>query len=191
MSLVDEEGRPLDARLERTLLALVPRLKRCFPSIRDDATTTRVLEESARRVSGRERKMGGLERLNGYAWVTLKSVASSHLRRGESQVARRSIGGVAGERILAGTTALSNTHRDIERRVLAGQLLSAFTPGERRVCLMKHAGYTTREIAHALGRSAVSVDTMYCRARAKARRMAAEHVSSMPRRSGSRYPGAR
>lgn len=187
ITLVDDKGRPLEARIERTVLQLLPRMKRQFPSIRDEATTVQLLEETARRVAHRERERGALVRPHGYAWVTLKSVVSSHLRRGEARLAGHSIAGAAGIRLLAAAPARSHTHRDVERRVLAQQLLAALTPGERRVCLLKHAGYSTREIARLLGRSAVSVDTIYCRARAKARRMATEPTAAAPV-PGRRYP---
>ncbi len=48
--LVDPYGRPLDDRLQVVLRAMVPRLRRDFPAIRDDVLITDVLEQAGRSI---------------------------------------------------------------------------------------------------------------------------------------------
>ena len=72
---------------------------------------------------------------------------------------------------------------DIERRELLHQELAVITAHERRVCTMKAAGYSAGEIARFVGRSIASVDTVYSRAKAKARRLTATRRPPQVRRS--------
>jgi RNA polymerase sigma factor (sigma-70 family) len=167
--LLDENGRRVEAHIERVVMQLRVRLVRHFPSCRDEAVALDVLEEAARRLARRERRRGPIEKLHGYAWVTLRTVMMSRLRRGEGRVTGQSVASERGAILLARRCATFCTAADVERRVLIGQLLARLTPTERRVCTMKAAGYSTREIGGALGRSAMAIDTLYSRAKAKAR----------------------
>jgi RNA polymerase sigma factor (sigma-70 family) len=173
LTLVDEHGIPLEPRVARVLKQMRAKLRRQFPACRDELVTVDVLEEAGRRLLRRERRFGPIANLHGYAWVTIRSVMTSRLRRGESRLAERTIR----PRNLDALVSVHGTARhaaaDLERRVLAGQVLAALTSAERRVCTMKAEGYSTREIARLVGRSAGSVDTFYSRAKAKARRLVA------------------
>jgi DNA-directed RNA polymerase specialized sigma24 family protein len=60
--------------------------------------------------------------------------------------------------------------------VLVRELLAALTRDERRVCAMKAEGFSAGEIARAMGRSPASVDTLYSRAKARARRLAEPRI---------------
>src|SRR6188768_3656090 len=79
--LLDSKGNPFDERIERVLAALLPKLQRRFPNLQDEVALTEVMEEAGRRITNREARGGPLERIHGYAWVTVRSVATSHLRR--------------------------------------------------------------------------------------------------------------
>src|SRR5712671_6728897 len=85
--LVDETGHPLSPHVADALVSLVPRFHREFPLIQDQSVLTDFLEEAGRRIVKRERRSGPIEHLHGYAWVALRSVARSWLRRGSSRLA--------------------------------------------------------------------------------------------------------
>jgi RNA polymerase sigma factor (sigma-70 family) len=171
--LVDERGRPLEPRIEQVLLRMRGRLKRQFPACRDELTIVTVLEEAARRLLRRERRLGPIENLHGYAWVTLRSVIASNLRRSDARLAERIVRPRNLETLLAARRATLHTAADLERRVLIFQVLAVLSPDERRVCTLKAAGYSTGEIARHVGRSIASIDALYFRAKARARRLTA------------------
>lgn len=173
ITLVDERGAPLDPRVARVLTQMRGRLRRQFPACRDEQMTVDVLEEAGRRLLRRERQVGLIANLHGYAWVTVRSVMMSRLRRRDMRLMERTVSSRHGEALLASRRATRHTAADLERRVLLGQVLAVLSRDERRVCAMKAAGYSTGEIARQLGRSAASVDTFYSRAKAKARRLTA------------------
>src|SRR6266542_702349 len=86
LRLLDENGKPLGTRVEGVLERLLPRFQRQFPTFRDEVTLTEVFEEAGRRIVTREERSGPIEKLHGYAWVTLRSVATSWMRRGSSRL---------------------------------------------------------------------------------------------------------
>jgi len=169
--LIDEHGALVDPRVEGALLQMRGRLRRQFPACRDELTATEVIEEAARRLVRRERRIGHIEHLHAYAWVTLRSVMTSRLRRGDARLEERTVRSRAVDVLLASRLATRHTARELERRVLLGQLLAGLTEDERRVCAMKAEGYSAGEIARAMGRSRASVDTLYSRAKERARRV--------------------
>lgn len=195
MRLVDEHGAPLEPRVERVLKQMRPRLRRQFPACRDELVTVDVLEEAGRRLLRRERRSGPIANLHGYAWVTVRSVMTSKLRRGDARLAERTVGSSNLDALPSLRSATRHTMADLERRVLLGQVLAVLTFDERRVCRMKAAGYSTSEIARIVGRSVRAIDTCYSRAKAKARRLTnsqgarqkgCEHLPPVRRASGAR-----
>lgn len=179
ITLVDEHGAPFDPRVAGVLTQMRVRLRRQFPACRDDVLAVDVLEEAGRRLLRRERRLGPIANLHGYAWVTIRSVATSRLRRGDARVVEASVRTRDIDTLVAHRGGAHHSGADLERRVLLGQVLAALSRDERRVCAMKAAGYTAGEIAGVVGRTVASVDTLYSRARAKARRLTA------PRRAGT------
>jgi RNA polymerase sigma factor (sigma-70 family) len=189
MRLVDEHGAPLEPRVERVLKQMRPRLQRQFPACRDELVTVDVLEEAGRRLLRRERRSGPIANLHGYAWVTVRSVMTSKLRRGDARLAERTVGSRNLDALPSLRSATRHTMADLERRVLLGQVLAVLTFDERRVCRMKAAGYSTSEIARIVGRSMGAIDTCYSRAKAKARRLTNSQGTHLPwvrRASGAR-----
>jgi hypothetical protein len=81
LGLLDSNGKPLAERIQRALAKLLPKVRRQFPSLRDDLALTEIIEEAGRRIASREERGGPIEQLHAYAWVTLRSVATSHLRK--------------------------------------------------------------------------------------------------------------
>ena len=171
MVQVDEHGTPVDSRVEGALLQMRGRLRRQFPACRDELTAAEVFEEAARRLVRRERRAGRIENLHAYAWVTLRSVMTSRLRGSEARLEARTVRSRSADALLASRLATRHTARDVERRVLLGEVLAALTTAERTVCAMKAEGFSAGEIARAMGRSPASIDTLYSRAKARARRL--------------------
>jgi len=69
-------------RIQQMLRRLEPRLRQRFPLIRDEVVLTEILEEAGRLLVERELAAGPIEKLRGFAWVTVSNVAKSRLRRG-------------------------------------------------------------------------------------------------------------
>jgi RNA polymerase sigma factor (sigma-70 family) len=169
--LVNEAGRPFSAHVEDALVSLVPKFQRHFPVLRDDLTLVEVLEEAGRRIERREDQGGRIERLHGYAWVTLRSIATSRLRRGDGRMAQRTLTAEEGEAALDATPTREGTADHIERTILLREVLDTLTLDERLVCMWKKAGFSSQEIADRRGGTAAAVDTMLSRVRRKVRRL--------------------
>ena len=127
---------------------LLPRFQRQFPTFRDEVTLTEVFEEAGRRIVTREERSGPIEKLHGCAWVTLRSVATSWLRRGSSRLSQRTLGADESQAALSTVATGSGTPEQIERDILLREVLAQMTADERLVCLWKTAGFSSEEIAH-------------------------------------------
>ena len=171
LMLLDRDGRPLETRIARVLARLLPRLRRQFPQLRDEVTLTEVMERAGARLASKERRAGSIEKLHGYAWVTLRSVATSELRRSAARLIRNTLESEAGSVRLASAPATFGTPAEVERNILLRELLATLSQEERLVCIWKKAGFSSQEIAKYQGRSAASVDTMFSRAKQKLRRV--------------------
>ena len=182
LMLVDAAGRAIDPRITAVLKKMLPRFRRWFPSLRDDVALIEVLERAAQGIARREQRLGPLEHLDGYAWVTLRTVAVSRLRLGPARIADRTMKSEGNDELIASATAPTHTAGFVEGRVLLKQVLAQMTPHERRILVLKEAGFSTAEIARQLHRSAVSVDTACSRARAKARRLVNRQIIAAPTR---------
>ena len=179
LGLLDSNGTPLGDRIERVLAGLLPKLRRRFPNLQDDVAITEVMEEAGRRIASREARGGAIERLHGYAWVTVRSVATSHRRRPATRLIQHTLAPEASDEHIAVATAQFGSPEQMERDILLREVLAALSPEERMVCLWKMAGFSAQEIASALGRSVVSVDTLFSRATQKLR--GAVDISRLPR----------
>ena len=174
LGLLDSNGKPLGDRIERVLAGLLPKLRRRFPNLQDDVAITEVMEEAGHRIASREARGGPIERIHGYAWVTLRSVATSHIRRPATRLIQQ---------------AQFGSPEQVERDILLREVLARLSPEERMVCLWKMAGFSAQEIASALGRSVVSVDTLFSRAKQKIRSDVS--ISRPPRTTRQLDPQAR
>lgn len=172
MTLLGVAGEPLDSRIAGALYRLVPKFRRQFPHLVDEAVITELLEKAGQRLVAREKSGGPIAKLHGYAWVTLRSVALSELRRGALRVARRTLESDAGLSRLATLPARFGRPEDVERAALLRELLSTLSREERLICVWKKAGFSSQEIAKRLGGSAGGIDTIFCRAKAKLRKAA-------------------
>jgi DNA-directed RNA polymerase specialized sigma24 family protein len=168
--ILDGRGRPLPPNIEQTLLDLAPRFQREFPAFRDDLSLVEVLEEAGRKIVKTERA-SPIVRLHAYAWVTLRSVASSRLRRLNARLEQRTLTLEDGETAAESLPAKFGTAEEIERHILLREVLSVLTPEERLVCIWKMRGFTSEEIASRRGGTAVAVDTLLSRSRLRVRRL--------------------
>ena len=170
--LIDSRGKPLNTRLERVLHDLVPRFLRHFPMLRDDVVVAEVMEEDGRRIADREQQRGRpIEKPYGYAWVTIRSIATSRLRRPSSRVVQPTIRSAPSEVLLSKARADRGSPEQIERAIFFREVMAQLNDDEQVVCTLKKLGCSSREIADGLGTSVGAVDTMYCRVKEKLRRI--------------------
>ena len=189
LGLLDSNGKPLGDRIERVLAGLLPKLRRRFPNLQDDVAITEVMEEAGHRIASREARGGPIERIHGYAWVTVRSVATSHIRRPATRLIQQTLAQEASHEHIAVAQAQFGSPEQVERDILLREVLARLSPEERMVCLWKMAGFSAQEIASALGRSVVSVDTLFSRAKQKIRSDVS--ISQLPRTTRQLVPPKR
>ncbi len=166
--LLDPQGAPYAERLQQVLRPLVARGRREFPMLQDDAVVLAILEGAAARISAREQRAGPIVRAQGFAWVTVRNLTRSWLRRPDARVFTRTVAGSSGRSLLARAHA-EDAVAHIERAVLVQQVLKRLTPHERLVFRWKAAGYSSAEIARRCRTSAGAIDTLLSRARRRVR----------------------
>lgn len=172
LRLVDDEGNPLSARVDGVLSGLLVKFRRRFPSIRDEGDLTDVFEEAARRIVKRERQSGPIEKVHSYAWVTLRSIGLSWLRRGSSQIESRTVQSQGGQSILSTVVARDGSPEQIEQDILLHQLEAALTADEGLILTLKILGYSSAQIARRRGSTVNAVDVLLTRIKQKIRRVA-------------------
>lgn len=182
IGLLDSDGQPFAPRIERVLVQLLPRLRREFPSMQDEVGLAEIMEEAGRRIRHREER-GPIERLHGYAWVTVRSIAMSRMRLGSSKLNQKTLDSQAGNARLLATPTSRGTPDEVEQGVLLRELLQTLSQEERMICLWKKAGFSSQEIALHQGRTVVSIDTIFSRAKQKIRKaLGMEDVDDAPAR---------
>lgn len=169
IGLLDSDGQPFDPRIERVLIALLPRLRREFPSLQDEVGLAEIMEEAGRRIRHREQR-GPIERLHGYAWVTVRSIATSRMRLGSVKLHHKTLDSDAGHARLLTTPSSRGTAAEVEQAVLLRELLQTLSREERMICLWKKAGFSSQEIALHQRRTVVAIDTIFSRAKQKIRK---------------------
>lgn len=169
IGLLDSDGQPFHPRIERVLIQLLPRLRREFPSLQDEVGLAEIMEEAGRRIRHREQR-GPIERLHGYAWVTVRSIATSRMRLGSSKLHQKTLDSDAGNARLLATPTSRGTAADVEQAVLLRELLQTLSREERMICLWKKAGFSSQEIALHQRRTVVAIDTIFSRAKQKIRK---------------------
>lgn len=167
LGLLDANGKPFSSHVDGVLHELAPRLLRQFPALKDDAVLADVLEEAGRRIAEHERRAGPIERLHGYAWVTIRSVATSRMRRGSMRMERATLQGEETETVLSEIPSDVGTADDIERSILLDEVLSRLSDQERTLLMWKKAGFSSKEIARGLGTSVTAVDQLFHRVKDK------------------------
>ncbi len=189
LGLLDSNGKPLGDRIERVLAGLLPKLRRRFPNLQDDVAITEVMEEAGHRIASREARGGPIERIHGYAWVTVRSVATSHIRRPATQLIQHTLAPEASHEHIAVAQAQFGSPEQLERDILLREVLARLSPEERMVCLWKMAGFSAQEIASALGRS-VAGTAVSCRRSPAGSRSTARRSRRIGAVSAARRPPA-
>ena len=169
--LLGRTGELLETTIQAALNRLAARAVRQFPALRDDVALVEVLEEAGRRIAARQERAGPLANLHGYAWVTVRSVATSFMRRSAARLIQKTVEPRVSEQLLTSAPAVSCTPRDIEQQILMRQVLGKLSADERLVCIWKQAGFSSQEISRRVGRSAAAVDTVFSRAKSRLRRL--------------------
>lgn len=185
LTLLDECGQPLSPRVEQVLVSLAPKFQRHFPSFRDDLALVEALEEAGCKIVRREARTGPIERLHAYAWVTLRSVATSHLRRGPRRLEQRTLTSHEGEAAIESTPARFGSQEELERSILLRELLDRLPPAERVICVWRIEGLSSQEIAERRGGTAAAVDTLLSRIRRQLRTILACGGSLAPQARSS------
>jgi DNA-directed RNA polymerase specialized sigma24 family protein len=168
---VDRSGQPFHDRLQRILRLLEPRLRRHQPLIRDEVILTEILEEAGCLLVERELQVGPIEKLRGYAWVTVRNVKTSRLRRGSMRLQQATLDSVESTAFLVQLPAKRGTPDAIERHLLMDEIAESLSAEERHVYTWKKAGFSSQEIARYRGTSVAAVDTMFHRVKRKAQAM--------------------
>jgi RNA polymerase sigma factor (sigma-70 family) len=169
--LADANGQPLSERFQKVLRDLLPRLRRAFPNLRDEAVITNILEQAGQRISEREERYGTLAELHGYTWTTVKNAVISMQRGSDHMVQKASIRSAEADWMLAQLPAGSSDAASIEEAVLLSQALERLTAQEKQIAIWKKAGFSVEEIASHLNVSPGSVHQMYFRMRHRLRKM--------------------
>jgi RNA polymerase sigma factor (sigma-70 family) len=171
LGLVDESGQPFSPHVEDALTNLVARLQSRFPVFRDEFALRDVLEEAGRRIVKREQRSGSIANLRGYAWVTLRSIATSWLRRGSGRLAQETLGSAESEVAIASLPTQVGTPEETEHVILLREILAQLTPEERLVCVWKKAGFSSQQIAAHRRTSVGAINTLFWRTKRKIRNL--------------------
>jgi len=126
--LLDSNGKPIDSRIERVLAGLIPKLRRRFPSLQDEVVLADVVEEVGRRIATREERSGLIEHLHGYAWVTVRSVATSYLRRPATRLMQMTLEPEASQTCIALAATSYGSPEEVERGILLREALDTLPP---------------------------------------------------------------
>ena len=169
--LLDPFGKPLPEHIQHALRAVTSRLRRKFSMIRDDVVYTEILEHAGQLILKHESIHGAIKRLYGFAWVVVRNVAVSRLRRGPHLLEQPIAGSAEAELALAQLTTEDGSPERIEKGVLVREALAQVSDRERKIAILKKAGFSTKESAKALDMSVSAVDTTYARLLEKLRRL--------------------
>jgi DNA-directed RNA polymerase specialized sigma24 family protein len=179
-ALLDENGQPFSSHVQHALRDLAPRLQRQFPSLKDEVVITEILEEAGRKIHHHEERAGPIEKLHAYAWVTIKSVATSRMRRSSMRIARATLEPDQSEIALGSLRSTAGTADQIETDILLREMLAQMTPEEQMLCGWKRLGFSSRDIAREQGTSIERVNTFFFRLKRKIREVLREPGAEAP-----------
>ena len=169
--LLDPFGKPLPEHIQHALKAVTSRLRRKFSMIRDDVVYTEILEHAGQLILKYESIHGAIKRLYGFAWVVVRNVAVSRLRRGPHLLEQPIAGSAEAEVALAQLATEDGSPERIEKGILVTYIRTILLMVLRKIAILKKAGFSTKEIAKALDMSVSAVDTTYARLLEKLRRL--------------------
>ncbi len=139
--------------------------------IRDEVVVVEVLEQAGRQIVNHEADHGTLENLYGFAWVTLRNVAISWLRRGPHLLEMATLDSAASSAMLARLPAVEGSPEAIQEDLYLRQVLKQVSPRERNIAIWKRSGFSSRWIADQLAITVSCVDTTYSRLKEKLKKL--------------------
>jgi DNA-directed RNA polymerase specialized sigma24 family protein len=171
--LLDERGQPFDARIERLLRNCIPKLRKQFPTLRNDEfLLTLVLEEGGRRLARWERRTGRSlhERSHRFVWRVVFNVGRSRMLLEANRMQRDTIGAEPGEAILSTLPATTwGTPQQMEAAVRLRETHDHLPEDQWSVLESKIVGYSAAQIGEKRGCSADAVNMVFSRAKRKLR----------------------
>src|ERR1035438_7620991 len=114
---LDHHGKPLPDRIQQVLDELLPKLRRKFSMIRDEVVVVEIMEQAGQQIANREVRDGPIEHLYGFAWVTVRNVAISRLRRSPYLLEQSTVGSVRIAVALSRLTAEESSPAAIEYKI--------------------------------------------------------------------------
>lgn len=171
LMLTDENGKPLDERVSAALETVLPRFRRRFPRLTDEAVIAELLESAGRRVVRYEARHGPVQKLHGFTWTTLQHVTISYLRGAGRALERNTVHPAAAGGNVAQIPGKRGSPSEVEHAVFYREVLEQLSSEERFILIRRQAGYSSKEIAQALKTSAGRVDQIMFRTRQKLRRL--------------------
>ena len=169
LGLIDSDGKPIAPHIDRVLLRLMAKLRRRFPMLQDEVAVIDVMEEAARRIVRHEEAAGPLEKLHGYAWSVVRTVAISRMRRGSLRLIQKTLDSHVSAAVLAATPAAVGSADQIERQILMREIRAKLSDDEWDLFIWKINGHPSREIAQYQGRTVTAVDTIFSRVKQRLR----------------------
>jgi RNA polymerase sigma factor (sigma-70 family) len=189
-TFLDDDGSPLDARIQAVLRDLRLRFRSRLQRVDDDLFVTEVFEEAGQRVSAHEAEHGSVDNLEAFAWTTVLNVARSRLGRSAMRMVGATLDPEASDAVLRTLRASDGSREQIETDILVQQILARLSPEERDLYYWKAWGHSTREIARRCGKSEGHVNTLVYRMRLKIRDLLrstkTEESAPLRRQSGQR-----
>jgi RNA polymerase sigma factor (sigma-70 family) len=170
-SLLDQFGNPLPDHIQQVLEDLTVRFRRKFRTIRDDVVVIEILELAGQQIMAYEALHGPERNLRTFAWVTVRNMTISRLRRGPYLLEQAIAGSVQSAAALARLTAVDGSPERMENSIFLREVLDQLTPRERKIAILKKGEQSSRTIAESLGISVTLVDTTYSRLRQKMRKL--------------------
>ncbi len=171
VTLLDEDGNPVDDRIAETLRRLEPKFRRQFPNIQDDVAAT-LVGEAASKVARHVRVFGPLEKPFGFAWKVLKNLGLSALRGRSIELHLKRAVGKDGDDLVSMLRAFDNSAGQIEDHIFMQEAQQYLTQVQRRVWVLKCLGHTSEEAAALLGCSVGAIDVTFTRVKKKMRKLA-------------------
>src|SRR5262245_32554940 len=143
---LDRYGKPLPDHIQHSLDELVSKLRRKFSMIRDEVVQVEILEQAGQQIADREEREGRIERLYGFAWVTVRNVAISRLRRSAYLLERSTVGSAESVAALSRLTCEQSGPAAIEDKIFLSEVLARLSSRERMIAIWKKAGFSSIEI---------------------------------------------
>jgi hypothetical protein len=157
--LLDEQGQPLSPRIDDALRRLFRKFRKKYPFIRDETEVVEIFEKAGSNIALREAEQGPITKLHGFAWVTLKNVTVSWLRRGSVRMRLATIDGEESSALLSITPAQEGTPEQIENAIAWREIRERMRPAERAICDYKLIGHSVEQVAR-MRRSSTGAATM-------------------------------